>query len=172
MKRLTIILITCAFLFGCSSNEENVNSADSVDTIAGQRNVSCIYEPPASHVWCKEQVLQLCELPPHRVITHDDIKRNGMRKPYNYQKEENKDSLILSFEFIDDCCLKYTADTYQSQDSLFLGYYLPNDSNKVCDCWCDYRMTYRIKKDSVAWKTISIVDGPAMRTIEFFSFPE
>lgn len=172
MKWLTILLVTCTFLFGCTSDEESVNSADSVETMEVRSNVDCIFKPPASNVWCKEQVEQLCDLPPHKVMTGEEIKRYGMRKPYNYHKKDSRDSLILSFEFIDDCCLKFTADTYQSQDSLFLGFYLPNDSNKVCDCWCDYRMTYRIKKDAVAWKTISIVDGPAMRTTEFVSFPK
>ncbi len=86
-------------------------------------------------------------------------KRYGKHCPYAIDEKTNDDSLQISFDFIDDCCLRYAGAIQLSNDTLWLYYYKANDSSDPCDCYCDYRMIYRTSVVTKNWKALKIIHG-------------
>jgi hypothetical protein len=175
---LTFILFLAIVIGSCcdkDGGEKGNDTIDSVPDLHGPKVVSCDFEapPPAlsPNVAYTVQFIDLCSANPEVLVSGQEKKQRGTRIPYNYEKQDTKDSLILSYEFIDDCCMPYRGDAYQSNGDLYLGFYLPRaDSVTSCDCWCKYQMQYRIKKDSVAWNAILIVRGYASSLKTFCDF--
>lgn len=131
------------------------------------------FTPPEPNVSYTVEFKDLCADHPEILLSYEEIKKHGRRHPYNFKKQEKKDSLILSFELIDDCGRKYIGDAWQgSNGNLILGFFPPADSMRVADCSCNSRLTYRILKDSVEWKEIYISSGFSWKESVLMRFGE
>ena len=81
---------------------------------------------------------------PIKFITEEDINNNGIRKVFDFQKNEEKDSVFISFKMISDCCQspKDSLVISEREIKLFPSF----KSSSVCDCYCDYLFEYKLSK--------------------------
>ena len=77
-------------------------------------------------------------------VSLKDIKKYGIRKWFNNRKQIINDSIIIKFDFIDDCCLEYIGHLTPKQDTVKLSY--ENISTMPCDCYCKYSYIFALSK--------------------------
>jgi hypothetical protein len=77
-------------------------------------------------------------------VSLKDIKRYGIRKWFNNSKQIINDSIIIKFDFIDDCCLEHIGHLTLAQDTVKLSY--ENISTTACDCYCKYSYIFALSK--------------------------
>lgn len=175
MKTVFCLFIGVLFGMGCSSGNGEAPAQDTLDSVAVdtpkmvERTTIVV---PAPNVAYTYQFKALCDESKGILLPVEEVRKHGKRKPYNFIRKEKNDSLILSFEIIHDCGMEYAGDVHQSNDSLFLGYFPPRDSIRLADCYCSYLLTYRIAKDTTAWKSISVSLGHAWWRKEEVAFAE
>lgn len=77
--------------------------------------------------------------------------------PYDTVKSIREDSISISFDFIAQCCLNFEGSVDVKRDTLKLLYSFGNDSS-ACNCFCDYRMKYKIRNNNLKWSAVKIVN--------------
>jgi hypothetical protein len=82
------------------------------------------------------------------------------RDPYNLKSSIFHDTALLSFEFISDCCRQFSGDSKVENDTVTLYYF--NIGRNVCDCYCDYRMTYRVLLHTDHWNKMTVLTSPTV----------
>jgi hypothetical protein len=99
----------------------------------------------------------LCDDEKGKFLDIEKLKKYRKWRPYDTVQNVRKDSIFISFDFITDCCLDFSGSVEITQDTLKLLYgYPPADTLGPCDCYCDYRMIYKIKNDNLSWSTLKI----------------
>lgn len=101
----------------------------------------------------------LCDDEHGILLDMDTMSKYGRYNPYHISDISSGDSTIIQFDFITDCCATFTGEVGLEKDTLYLGYYYDRDTMSLCDCYCDYRMTYRINKSDLKWSALKIVHG-------------
>jgi len=84
---------------------------------------------------------------PIKFINQEDIKNNGIRKIFDFQKNEKKDSVFISFKMISDCCQnpKDSLIISKSEIKLIADF----KTSSLCDCYCDYLFEYKMSKEFI-----------------------
>jgi len=101
----------------------------------------------------------LCDEEKGKFLDIEKLKRYKKWQPYDTVQNIRKDSIFFSFDFITDCCLDFSGSVDMAQDTLRLLYgYPPVDTLGPCDCYCDYRMIYKIKNDNLSWSALKILN--------------
>ncbi len=100
---------------------------------------------------------QLCDDQKGIVLDRKKKKKYGTGNPYNINETRSNDTSIISFDFITKCCGKFSGDIKIERDTLTLYYYFVG--REVCDCFCDYRMTYKILPQGVRWNKMIIKEA-------------
>jgi len=67
------------------------------------------------------------------------------------------DSVIVSFDFVSDCCLTFSGRPQVKQDTLIIEYGLDRVYDEACGCWCDYNLTFRMMKNGKSWRELKMV---------------
>jgi hypothetical protein len=107
--------------------------------------------------WFVAEFYPLCDDTQEIFLDLDKLKKYGKFNPYDMVQIIDHDSVTISFDFITDCCLEFSGSAELHQDTLFLKYGFQSDSLMPCDCYCDYRMIYKIAKRDKDWMGIKIV---------------
>ena len=99
----------------------------------------------------------LCDEEKGKFLDFEKLKKYKKWYPYDTVQNVSKDSIFISFDFITDCCLDFSGSVDIRHDTLKLFYgYPPSDTLGPCDCYCDYRMIYRIKNSNLSWSILKI----------------
>ena len=114
-------------------------------------------EPAA--LYFTAQCVELCNRKKGIPLDLEKFEKYGKYNPYDTVQDNTKDSTIISFSFISDCCLSFAGKAAASHDTLILRYGFDKDTLTPCDCYCDYRITYRIKKKGRPWSAMNIIYG-------------
>jgi hypothetical protein len=161
----SIIFISIFFCFaGCQSSEQNENQiiADGVKDsliINNTRPDSDSSINRKKENWYSASYQSLCDDTKGLFLDLKKFRKYGKHNPYDTTQNILKDSTLISFDFISDCCLKYSGEALFRNDTLYLGYGLATEEARPCDCYCDYRMTYKILNRDRHWKKIIIKQG-------------
>lgn len=119
--------------------------------------------PPISEEKYAVSSYNLCDDEHGILLNMDTMSEYGKYNPYHISEYSSGDSTVIQFDFITDCCATFTGEVGLEKDTLYLGYYYDRDTMRLCDCYCDYRMTYRINKADLMWSTLEIVHGKLRR---------
>ena len=118
-------------------------------------------EPPENSAnadrWFVTKFYSLCDDSRGIFLNLEKLNKHGKYNPYDTVQVVNKDSVTISFDFIADCCLTFSGDVKLRKDTLLLKYRFSSDTLVSCDCYCDYRMTYKLDKRQRHWKAIEIL---------------
>lgn len=106
--------------------------------------------------WFSVQFISLCEDHPG-VTDFDKLEKYGTRHPYDTTRVIKGDSLIISFDFMDDCCLTFSGQAQKKQDTLVLKYGWDKWYTESCGCICEYRLIYRIYRNDKIWRITKIL---------------
>ena len=109
--------------------------------------------------WYSVKYESLCDDRKGIFVDAKKVEKYGNYHPYDTAQKIINDSVLISFDFISDCCLEYSGEVIIRNDTLFLGYGLASDTLSPCDCYCDYRMNYKIKATDRFWSKIAIIHG-------------
>ncbi len=115
--------------------------------------------PPISKEKYTVSCYNLCDNGHGILLNMDTMSKYGKYNPYRFSNKTRDDSTVVQFDFITDCCATFTGEVALKKDTLYLSYYFDRDTMVLCDCYCDYRMTYRINKADLRWSAIEIVHG-------------
>lgn len=109
--------------------------------------------------WYRVEFIPLCDPTLRTDRAFAKYKEFGTYNPINPSKTEypEKDSTIISFDFVADCCLKFNGDVSIKKDELILRYYQQHDSIGPCDCYCDYRMVYHINSKNIPHQRFRVI---------------
>jgi hypothetical protein len=77
-------------------------------------------------------------------LTPDELWTYGQHYPYDTIQTVKGDSLLVSFDFVANCCLTFSGRPELSQDTLILKYGLDRVYTESCGCSCEYQLTYRM----------------------------
>jgi len=106
--------------------------------------------------WYKVQFQPLCDEEKGIFLSKEKIIRYHSYNPYDTTQIDSKDSLIFAFNFISDCSLTFSGRAELKGDTLTLKYgFSPLDSAAGSDCFCEYRMKYRLSKKRM-WSSIRV----------------
>lgn len=108
--------------------------------------------------WYTAKCELLCDEEHGRFFDINKMRRYKKWYPYDTIQKANGDSVAISFEFYTDCCLDFSGGIDLREDTLDLQYGLASDTLAPCDCYCDYRMIYKIKKGNLNWTTVKITN--------------
>lgn len=143
----------------CNNKEFSSEKKQNLDSLKKPIKSKLVLKDETS--WYKVNFLQLCNDSLGDYLDTKLLKKYGIDKPYNIT--ENKDKKMgtsaISFDFNSDCCLKFTGSVTLKNGKLILRYYWPNDTASPCDCYCNYRMMYRINSKDKQWSTFKIIQG-------------
>jgi hypothetical protein len=136
------LVTTLIFLVGLSScrQKELVEDSVKVDT------------------WFITKSYSLCDDSKGIFSDLNKLTKYGRLNPYDTVQMVNGDSIIISFDFITDCCRDFSGDVDLRGDTLLLKYSPSINDTTICDCFCDYRMIYRLDKRHRQWKSIKILN--------------
>lgn len=101
--------------------------------------------------------ISLCEDEEFMVNCSEVIQDNQNRIFYDKTTTKTDSSLLVTFDFVDDCCLNFTGDYIVENEILKLYFYLNDDENYRCECKCNYRMVYQFQHLKTPWKRIRII---------------
>lgn len=159
MKNLILLLISCFSLYftSCKQNKK-VESSNINDTIVQDFTVKDFdLEKAASQKNMTEKQYSFysyrkCD----SAVSLQDIRKYKKREILNTKKEIIKDSIYISFTFIDDCCREYIGHLNLYQDTIKLSY--ENVSRTPCDCYCKYSYAFSLPKKIYEGKNIFLND--------------
>lgn len=100
--------------------------------------------------------MAICEDLEFKASCYDDIRTKQNLLYYDRNVLKTDSSLIVTFDFIEDCSLKYTGSYELIDEVLYLSYFLTDDENIGAECKCNYRMIYQFKNLNEHWKRIKI----------------
>jgi hypothetical protein len=169
MKILFRILCTAAAFsfFSCGSgvDEQAVKKrGDSIASAEESERVKRIQEDSASRAEEEKKNYKGEKVESFRLVCSDncndghmpkesEVEKNGRQVPFQLKKSVDKDSLSLSFRYIDHCCLKFAGALFQKNDTLSIQL---SSTSKPCDCYCDYALKIKVKGNLDTWKGILI----------------
>jgi len=107
--------------------------------------------------WFSVEFHSLCREQNREGVMTDEMWSRGIHKPYDTVQTITSDSLIISFDFMDDCCLTFSGRAEIKNDTLLLNYGLDRVYTESCGCLCEYRLIYRINKKSKTWRALKII---------------
>lgn len=104
--------------------------------------------------WYTVRFQSLCdEL--ERNVTPERATRFGKLQAYNLKQENTApDTVLVSFDFISNCCETHTGAAEIVDSTLTLNYY--QTGAEACRCLCDYRLTYSISDTTLHWRSIAV----------------
>ncbi|MDQ3112189.1 MAG: hypothetical protein M3R17_20075 [Bacteroidota bacterium] len=160
MKPFRFLKSFLSFTILTSCDSAPRTNVDSANTTALEKSIDRkkINQSPKQN-WFTTTCHTLCDESKGILLDMNKYKQHGKYHPYNLTEFITKDSAIISFDFITDCCMTFAGAAEIKNDVLNLHYGPDNDSMRICDCYCDYRMTYRIDKKGREWKTKKITHG-------------
>lgn len=150
MKIVSFTIVLLYLLSGCHESQQ-IKQDVKIDSVSIR---GWSKEP-----WYNVRYQSLCDDSKGIFVDLKKVKKYGNYNPYDTIQKVFKDSTIISFDFISDCCIEYSGEVINRNDSLFLGYGLATDTVSPCDCYCDYRMTYYINTKDRHWNKIIIKHG-------------
>lgn len=160
-KDFIILILTCITLCSCQTNDVKTNEQTSTNTDSIQKAFYNKFRQDS--IECQD-------------LTSDSIQINGLFKaacpssttesipfssnktsPFDTLITKTKDTLFYSFKVSNECCVRYYGKYFLNSDTLILTYGYCGD---VCDCTCDYTLTYKIPTKKYKFKhvVISFVD--------------
>lgn len=143
---LTMLMLSLA-LTACDFNK-NASSSEASALPEGSE----FLEPLSTGDWFTAKCELLCDEEQGKFLDREKLLKHGDREPYDFKEVNKQDSVIISFDFIADCCMDFMGGAQIRNDTLILEYRPPHDSLVFgCDCSCDYRMIYRIDKKNKRW---------------------
>jgi len=161
MRPTIIIIILFISLFvGCDNNKQNESS--NLNTVS--KDTSGLIKPlPNAGLtikWKKENWFTvayqpLCDDRKGLLLDYKKFKKYGKHNPYDTIQKIIKDTTIVTFDFISDCCIEYSGEALIRDDVLYLAYG-PATPPRPCDCYCNYRMIYKIHTRNIHWKKVVI----------------
>ncbi len=83
------------------------------------------------------------------------IAKYGKHAAYNTTHGTTGEYRTVTFSFISDCCSRFSGTASQINDTLILRYFRLGAT--ACDCFCDYSITYTLKKDIKPWKYLKTI---------------
>ncbi|MDC0257197.1 hypothetical protein OAK35_00490 [Crocinitomicaceae bacterium] len=112
--------------------------------------ISCVYgcadEPPEVKEVHRDSLYKVVELCNNAELRSEDSEVipefNGPVLPYNIGFEKSEDSINITFDFVSECCQKFDMQHIVRRKTLKL-LYLPKEDGESCECYCDYRATYK-----------------------------
>lgn len=110
-------------------------------------------------LWYTARCYPLCDDEKGIVLSTEKLTAHGTRTTYDTVQSVTQDSAIIRFDFITDCCLEFIGDVGIKDDTLMLAYGGEGGIVQPCDCYCDYRMVYRIDRSGRHWNAIRIISG-------------
>jgi hypothetical protein len=125
--------------------------------LASCRHKDTVEDSVKAETWFIAKFDPLCDDSRGVFLDRNKLTKHGRLNPYDTVQVVNKDSVTISFDFITDCCRDFSGDVDLRQDTLFLKYGPSSNDTTRCDCYCDYRMTYRLEKGDRNWKSIKIL---------------
>jgi hypothetical protein len=154
MKFYCLVTVMAFTLVRCDYRARDSSTSNSYDSpIAPVDSVNTITKEDWFEVTCEP----LCEPEKGKILTIEKVEKYGNWNPYDTIQKVSADSIKISFDFISDCCLDFEGGMTLVSDTLVLQYGFAGDTLYPCDCSCDYRMVYKMKKDK-EWSTIKIVN--------------
>lgn len=142
MKRCVLLLIVLTGLASCGISPK--------DNISHQ-------SPAGDSSWYSVRFHALCDGKERREVSFDKVVKYDTYIPYDTVRAFKMDSVIISFDFIADCCLTFSGRAEVLNDTLFLRYGLDGEYVESCGCFCDYRLSYRINKKNLTWSGMKII---------------
>jgi hypothetical protein len=170
VMRVLLILPILVLAYSCKSKSTRQNAS----TISSINSSDTVIVDTSSYTWkgnfktLGQQRLQkgysvvglpLCDDSKGKFLDDAKLEKYGYYTPYDVQKTEMADSLKVTFDFIANCCLNFTGDINSKGDTLSLTYFIKEGNGGACDCSCDYRMIYVVKKQTTAFRVIKIRRG-------------
>lgn len=152
------ILISIFLLLLVCSCDESTQNRIPVETVATV-DTNHVSEDWRKENWYKVSYEQLCDEMKGVFLDYKKVTKLGLHKPYDTLQVNYKDSTIISFEFISDCCMQFSGEVIHRNDTIFLGYGNASDTANPCDCYCDYKMRYKIDTIGKHWNKIIIKNG-------------
>jgi hypothetical protein len=147
MNKLFLIILTSVCLISCNERGDDKTLCGSFITRTNKTiDTSC------KKKWYNVSCIPLCDDSKGIFLDLKELTKHGRYKPYNTTQTINKDSAIVSFDFIDDCCMEFSGDITVTNDTLMLYFFQTNII--CCDCYCDYRISYHINKTGQQWNNI------------------
>ena len=156
MKCITIYTFLISyFLISCSNSKdesiirkENTKTVEETEEVVKEIN----YEPQFkvnTGKFFKAYCQPLCDDRKGKFLDREKMLKYESNQPYDIRQTQSEDSIYLQFDIIEDCCLDYVCNVSLKNKTIYLSYSHPNDTMYPCDCACDYRMFYVIKKQQI-----------------------
>ena len=156
MKRYILIyIILLILIYACNNSQQKIVISEVVSDI----DTNQVAQDWRKENWYKVSYEQLCDEMKGVFLDYKKVTKLGLHKPYDTLQVNYKDSTIISFEFISDCCMQFSGEVIHRNDTLFLGYGNASDTANPCDCYCDYKMRYKIDTVGKHWNKIIIKNG-------------
>lgn len=124
-----------------------------------QSSASTLTRGSDDHSWYTFEGRELCDESKGIHVSEEMLAYRGKDVLYDTVQTVIGDSVIISFNFISDCCLEFIGEAELTGDTLKIGFGGSGGVTRICDCYCEYRMTYRIDKRDRRWSVIKIVRG-------------
>lgn len=112
--------------------------------------------PTADSSWYSVKFRALCGNKQKTEVPFSKVAKYDTYNPYDTVVTTKTDSVLVSFDFIADCCLTFSGRAQVLRDTLILTYGLDKYYDEACSCYCDYRLSYRIHAKELSWSQIKI----------------
>ena len=153
-----------------TSQKENNKSIDTLITPVIEETTSSIKtEEPSTDFDCPEEKFEvttgsffkayckpLCDGKKGILLDYKKAEKYGRKTPYNLTYSTRNDSAIIQFDIIYDCCLDFVCNASKNKNLLSLSHSQPTNISCPCDCFCDYKMVYEIKKQNIRLDSVLI----------------
>ncbi len=106
--------------------------------------------------WYTSKCELLCDEEKGKFLDIRKLETHKIGVAYDTIQIAKNDSVTITFDIITDCCLDFETSADLRLDTLILQYKLAGDTLSPCDCYCDYRMIYKINKENKDWSTLRI----------------
>ncbi len=143
-----IALVTALSNAACEETGSQTQSSPSTLTLGSD-----------DHSWYTFESSELCDESKGIHVSEEMLAYRGKDVLYDTVQTDVGDSVIISFNLISDCCLEFIGEAELTGDTLIVGFGGSGGVTRICDCYCEYRMTYRIDKRDRRWSAIKIVRG-------------
>lgn len=157
MTRHLIPLIIFILFYSCENSPENKNGSstwirDSINTATFYKEIekkknscdSIIHDSTFKglfNAFCPNDTSSAIPFSLHK------------KHPFDTVITRTKDTISYSFKVSNECCVKYYGKYFLNSDTLILSY---NFCGDVCDCYCDYVLTYKIPSKKFKFKHIRL----------------
>jgi hypothetical protein len=157
-KYFILTIFTSVLFFACQTSDIKTNGQPPTNTDSIQKVISDKLRQDSAD--CKGLMKRSLENKGlfKAICINDTVKgtlvnaRKGI--PFDTLITKTKDTLFYSFRVSSECCVKYYGMFFDpGDDTIILAYGYCGD---VCDCYCDYLLTYKIPIKKYKFKHIAI----------------